>query len=206
MAKRVKPGNGEPLKPYRWWELLSRSVLFLEVTEPAGPVLYAVDVRPGGDADDGAVRARLYRDGRQAAVSRVPARFPVGRGVIEVATTTYGVRRAHYVAPDGSETQLLPHPRSGEGRRARFHRAHPTASRAIAVVSIVCVLVGVTLTGLQLAETVTRIDAVSDLTGTFLSPVQLPVWANIGVVLLIAAASTERALRMRSSWLDELAG
>lgn len=206
MAKRVHPGNGEPLKPYRWWQLLSRSVLFVRIAEPWGPTLYAVDVRPGGDKDDGEVRARLYRNGVQHSVSRVPARFPVGGGVIEVRTSAYGVRRAHYVRADGSETQLSPHPQSGEGRRARFHRDHPVASRAVAAVSITVVLVGVALTGLQLLEAVTAIPQVEAVTGRFHSPVMLPVWLNIGVVLTIAAASTERALRFRSSWLDGLAG
>lgn len=204
--KRVKPGNGQALPPYRWWHPLNRALLFARVPSEGGSATYAVDVRVLGDTEDGEVRARLYRDGRQVAVSRVPARFPVENGVIEVRAGTYGLRRAEWVADDGTRTAMTPHPRSGEGLRARFHRAHPTASRAIAGASIVVVLVGVTLEVLQLLEILTGIPPVNEITGSFVSPVALPLWANVTVVLIVAVASIERALRLRSSWLDELAG
>jgi hypothetical protein len=199
---RVKPGDGRPLPPFRWWQLLSRSVFFLRTPTAT----YAVDVRIAGDRDDGEVRARLYRNGVQTAVSKVPARFPVDGGRIEVAATLWGLKRCHFVADDGTETQLEPHPRSGEGRRARFDRAHPAASRAVGMVSVGVVIVGVALTVMQLLESVTSVPTVQEVTGIFVSPVRLPVAANVGVVLLIAAASVERALRLRSSWLDHLAG
>lgn len=37
--------------------------------------------------------------------------------------------------------------------------------------------------------------------GTFTSPVDLPAWGNAVVGLGAAAASTERALRLRYNWL-----
>jgi hypothetical protein len=201
--KRVKPGDGRPLAPYRWWQLLSRSVFFLRL--PESPNEYAIDVRTSGDRDDGTVRARLYRNQVQSAVSKVPARFPVEGGVIEVETTMFGVRRAHYVTTDGAETQLTPHPRSGEGRRANLHRQHPVLSRVIAVVATIIVIVGIAITLLQLAESLSNIPPIANSIGVFVSPIRLPFWANIGVILLIASASVERALRMRSSWIDALA-
>lgn len=74
-ARRVRPGNGEPLPRFRWWQLLSRSVRTMTLRAPDGTVsTYAVDVRQMGDPDDGAVRARLYLDGGLLSVSTLPER------------------------------------------------------------------------------------------------------------------------------------
>lgn len=205
--RRVKDGDGRPLPRYRWWQQLSRSLFTLRLAGEDGvPVEYAVDVKHGGDASDGEVRARLYVDGRQRAVSRTPARFIVPGGAIEVATTQFGLRRCHFVADDGREHQLRPHPRSGAGRRARLHRDHPALSRAIGAVSIVFLLVGVALLGLQLAETISEIPPLAERFGTFVSPVQLPLWLNVALTAAAATASTERALRLRYHWLLDAAG
>ena len=205
-AKRVKPGDGNPLPPFRWWQLFSRSVFTLTLqTTAVGTDTYAVDVRLWGDRDDGEVRARLYRDGRQVAVSKVPARLPVPGGVIEVQVGGFGMRRCHFVADDGTERQLTPDPRTAEGRRARLDRDHPDASRVIAVVSTILVLVGVALTLLQLAEPISQIPPIADTVGTVTSPLHLPLWANITLVVATALGSTERALRLRATWLDSLA-
>ena len=73
--RRVKPGDGRPLPPFRWWQVVTRTLFVIEATDtgarPAtAPVSYAVDIRQWGDRDDGDVRARLYRDGALDAVSR----------------------------------------------------------------------------------------------------------------------------------------
>lgn len=42
---KVEPGNGSALPPYRWWQLFGRSVFFIELEEPDGKHIYAVDAR-----------------------------------------------------------------------------------------------------------------------------------------------------------------
>src|SRR3712207_8039331 len=70
-AKRVNPGDGRPLKRFRWWQQFSRSLFYLELLGSDGRrTVYAVDVRPMGD-EDGRVLANLYRDGWHHATSKV---------------------------------------------------------------------------------------------------------------------------------------
>jgi hypothetical protein len=205
-AKRVKPGDGRALQRFRWWQMLRRSLLFIELPSPSAerPTTYTVDVHLWGDKD-GEIRAHLYRDGRHHAESKVPARFPVEGGNIEVAVSGFGVKRAHFVADDGSERQLVPDPHSAEGRRARFDRRHPAASRWVGVVSLLMLLVGAGLNLLQLIEPLSEIPPIADTLGTFESPIRLPVWANVSLGLAAVIGSTERALRLRYSWLDSFA-
>jgi hypothetical protein len=54
-------------------------------------------------------------------------------GVIEVAMSTYGIRRCHYRPLGGQPRQLTPDPASAEGLRARFGASHPGHSRAIGI-------------------------------------------------------------------------
>lgn len=206
--QRVKPGDGQQLKRFRWWQmLLGRALLHLELPGDDGRrVVYSVDVRHQGDRRDGVVRAQLYRDGRQHAVSTVPAVFPVEGGAIEVATTAVGVRRCHHVAADGTERRLVPDPKSAEGRRARLERDHPSVSRLVGVVSVVVLVVGVGLNLLQILEPISRIPPVAENLGVFVSPIHLPLWLNITLGLGAALASTERALRLRYHWLLDAGG
>ncbi|MFP5071102.1 hypothetical protein ACLFMI_15745 [Pseudonocardia nantongensis] len=206
--QRVKPGDGRPLKRFRWWQMfLGRALLHLQLTGDDGSqAVYSVDVRHQGDREDGVVRAQLYRDGRHHAVSKVPAVFPVEGGAIEVATTGVGVKRCHYAAADGTERQLIPDPKSAEGRRARLEREHPSVSRSIGVVSIVMLIVGVSLNLLQILEPVSRIPPIAGNLGVFVSPIHLPLWLNVALGLGAALASTERALRLRYHWLLDAGG
>ncbi|MDN5917919.1 MAG: hypothetical protein L0I76_22960 [Pseudonocardia sp.] len=186
---------------------LGRALLHLQLIGDDGRrAVYSVDVRHQGDREDGVVRAQLYRDGRHHAVSKVPAVFPVEGGAIEVATTGVGVRRCHYVAADGTERQLIPDPKSAEGRRARLDRDHPSASRMIGVVSVVMLVVGVGLNLLQILEPISRIPPIAENLGVFESPIHLPLWLNITLGLAAALASTERALRLRYHWLLDAGG
>jgi len=204
-AKRVRPGDGRALQPFRWWQLLRRSLFLLEVFGRDGhPVGYAVDVRHWADKETGESVAHLYVDGRHHAYSRVPAMFAVEGGTIEVAASQFGLKRCHYVAADGAERQLIPDPRSAEGRRARLDSRHPSLSRSLGFVSVVMLLVGVALLVLQVAEPISEIPPVADSIGTFESPIHLPLWLNLALGLGAVAASTERALRLRFSWLDSL--
>lgn len=200
MPRRQKRGDGRPLERFRWWHLLSGRKLFsLTVPRPGAPdVVYAVDVR---SHDDGDPRAHLYRDGAQAVVSKLPARFAVEGGAIQVASGTYGLRRMHYVRPDRSERRLTPHPRSAVGRRLRLEKTHPVASRWIAATAIVVLVIGVGVNVPQLVQVITEIPPIAERFGTFLSPIQLPLWLNIALGAGAALASMERGLRLRYHWM-----
>ncbi|MGW6589476.1 hypothetical protein [Streptomyces globisporus] len=200
--RRVKPGDGKPLKPFRWWQMTRRSLLAIALPVGGGlSATYTVEVKHGGDPETGMVRARLYRDGLCEAESKLPARFPVPGGTIEVRRSEVGMRRCHFVADDGRETRLVPDPRSGEGRRMNFAREHPGASALIGAVSVVLLLIGVGLNLLQAAQPISEIPAIAESWGTFESPLRLPVWLNVTLGLGAALGATERAMRMRYHWL-----
>lgn len=197
----MKPGDGHALQRYRWWQPFSRSLFHLYATDESGaPVTWSVDIRHGGD-DNGDVFAQLYRDGINVAKSKVPAAFPIPGGTIEVVTSGFGLRRCHFVADDGSERQLVPDAASAEGRRARLQRTNPGLSRIIGATSVAVLIVGVVLGVPQLLETITSIPPIAERIGTFASPIHLPAWLNIALVMATIAASTERALRLRYNWL-----
>lgn len=198
---RVEPGDGRALERYRWWQLFSRSLFHLRVVGDDGTAeLWSIDVRHGGD-ENGEVRAQLYRDGLHRGQAEPPAAFRVSGGRVEVATSMFGLRRCHYVADDGTVRQLVPDPRSAEGRRARLNATHPATSRMLGVASTIVLIVALVLGVPQIIEQLTRIPLVAESIGTFVSPIQLPVWMNTALLLATLAASTERALRLRYSWL-----
>jgi hypothetical protein len=203
-AQRVKPGNGRPLKPFRWWQPFDRALFTLSLHRAADPpVVYTVDVRAGQRmlSEDGKGKADLYLDGVHHAESKLPAAFPVDGGTIEVAASDFGLSRCHYVTADGSERQLVPDRASAEGRRARLGREHPTLSRWISFVSVVLLVVSLLLVVPQLVEAITLLPPVAERFGTFVSPIQLPIWATSALGLAAVLASTERALRLRHHWL-----
>lgn len=201
-ARRVKPGDGHALTRFRWWQPFSRSLLHIPLFEEDGRShTWSVDVRLGGDSEDGEVRARLYRDGVHHAVSKLPAAFPVPGGTIEVVASNYGLRRCHFVGDDGSERQLTPDPASAEGRRAWLERRHPLLSRGIGIVSVAVLLVALVLGIPQIVEQISQIPPVAENIGSFTSPFHLPVWFNIALTVGAIVASTERALRLRYHWL-----
>lgn len=200
-SRRVEPGDGHALQPYRWWQPFSRSLFHLHLDDGHGArETWSVDVRHGGDAN-GEVYAQLYRDGLSHSRSKLPASFSVPGGTIEVVTSSFGLRRCHYVAPDGTQRQLAPDPASAEGRRARLERTRPALSRAIGIASVAVLLIALVFGVPQLVEQVTRIPPVAEIVGTFVSPLRLPAWANVSLLVATLVASTERALRLRYNWL-----
>lgn len=201
LAKRVKPGDGRLLKPFRWWQMTRRSVMSIALPVDGRQVIHTVEVKHGGDAESGVVRAGLYLDGHLRARSRVPARFPVAHGHIEVRTSQLGLRRCHLVAYDGSQRPLEPHPKSAEGRRMRFGREHPALSGLLGVVSVLLLLTGVVLNVLQAAEPISEIPYIAGMIGSFESPLHLPGWLNLAFGFGAAAAAIERAMHMRYHWL-----
>jgi hypothetical protein len=196
---KAGPGDGSPLQAYRLWQLLTRSLFSIQLD---GRV-FAVDVRHGRDSSSGKRPAALYRDGVQVLAGNLPVAFPVPGGVIEVATSQYGVKRMHHVDDGGREHVLRPHPRSPEGRRARFDQRHPRVSAAVGAVGLVVLLVGLAVTLSVAAEQITRIEAVAQYVGTFVSPVHLPGWAKIALPAAGALAATDRALRLKSTWMAD---
>ncbi|MDT0301774.1 hypothetical protein [Streptomonospora wellingtoniae] len=203
-AQRVKPGNGRPLKPFRWWQPASRALFYLPLRSDGGrEAVYAVDVSYVQRifSEDGKGKAHLYLDGRHHAESKLPAAFPVPGGTIDVVPTAFGLRRCHYVTAAGAERQLVPDQRSGEGRRARLAREHPALSRGIGLLSLALLLVPLLLLIPQILEAAFQLPPVTRRFGTFTSPVHLPVWLNVALALGAAAASVERAMRLRYNWL-----
>jgi hypothetical protein len=202
---RVRPGDGSPLPEYRGWHLFSRSLFGLVLTDRAtGSHLFEVDVRPNADSTTRKRPATLYRDGIQVSRANVPVAFPVPGGVIEVATSPYGVKRIHYVRDDGTEQRLRPHPRSPEGLRARFDRRFPRTSGLIGAMAVVVLLVGLAVSLSLAVEAITRIPPVAEHIGTFTSPISLPGWAKIALPAAGAVAGVERSLTFRSQWLTRL--
>ncbi|MCO8273873.1 hypothetical protein M1L60_25065 [Actinoplanes sp. TRM 88003] len=207
-VQRIKPGDGRALKRFRWWQPLSRSLFWLPADAAAGrPAVYAVDVSHVKSDDNGDTEAHLYRDGLRYARVRLPAFFPIEGGTIEVAASAFGIKRCHFVADDGTEQQLVPDPRSAEGRRARLERERPALSRWIGVVALVLIVVPLLLGLPQTIESISRIPPLAERFGVFDSPFDASVWFNIALGVSATIGSTERALRLRyNRWLDTVAG
>ncbi|MEU7313079.1 hypothetical protein [Streptomyces sp. NPDC007083] len=64
-VRRVEPGDGRPLKPFRWWQTMFRGLFHFRLPDgDGGRTLYSVDVRHWMNQSSGDVRAQLYRDRR----------------------------------------------------------------------------------------------------------------------------------------------
>ncbi|NJC24272.1 hypothetical protein BJ994_003348 [Arthrobacter pigmenti] len=192
------------MQRFRWWQTFGRNLFHLRLSNPDGyQALYAVDIRHWGNQGSGEVKADLYRDGRRYAESKLPAAFPLKEGgIVEVAMSGFGLKRCHYITANGAEHQLIPDPRSAEGRRARLDREHPSLSRGIGFLSATFLVIGLLLLLLQIAGPISEVPPLAERFGTFESPVQLPLWLNIALGLGAVLGSMERALRLRCSWLD----
>ncbi|MFI1225039.1 MULTISPECIES: hypothetical protein [unclassified Streptomyces] len=200
--QRVEPGDGRALKRFRWWQVLFRALFYLRLTHSDGrQTVYAVDVRHGQNQTSGQVKAHLYLDGRQHARAGLPAAFPVPGGTVEVAMSSFGLKRCHYVTTGGVASQLVPDRDSAEGRRAYLERAHPALSRLIGALSSMVLVVALTLLVFQLIEPVTQVPPIARRFGSHTSPLDLPGWLTLAIGGCAAAASTERAWRLRYSRL-----
>lgn len=200
-VRKVKPGDGSRLKPFRWWQLVNRSLFAVELEGAKGTRhSYAVSL----DFFDWDQRTYLYTDGVQTARSELPARFPIAGGHIDVETTMYGLKRMHLVRDDGSEKMLTPDPHSAEGLRARLAQRYPKLSRGIGITAVATLLISLFFGLPALAQAVSEWEVIADNVGTFTSPFDLPGW--FGVTLLVAGiiAATERALTLRNHWLIDI--
>ena len=206
-VRRIEPGDGRLVQRFRWWQLLGRSLFHLDIADAAGySVKYTVDARQWKTDENGYMKVFLYRNGLQHAVSRAPAVFPVECGAIEVAASSFGLKRCHFVSNAGVERQMHPDAHSAEGRRARLDERRPQLSRLIGIVSIVALLVGVGLLLQQIAVPILRIPPIAEQIGPVEPLINLPLWLSISLGLVAALASTERALRMRYRWWLDAAG
>ncbi|WP_340558541.1 hypothetical protein [Streptomyces sp. GSL17-111] len=202
---RVRPGDGRELTRFRWWQLPGRALFHLDPADPHAP-RYTVDVRHWHNQSSGEVTAQLYRDGRRHAVGRMPVAFPVEGGTIEVAMSRFGVKRCHFVAADSTERQLRPDPRSAEGRRARFARHHPVASRAVKALSVAALLIGTVLLAQEILVPLAALPPVAERFGPVEPLISLPTWLNVALGITAVLAGMERALRLRHHWLLDAAG
>lgn len=197
---KVKPGDGHPLKDYRSWQIFTRSLFYIRLPEEDGTSsVYAVNVHYF-DEDE---IADMYRNGKHVAKTKLPGVFPVPGGVIEVETTTYGLKRMHYVTDDGEE-MLSPHPNSLEGLRLRFDARFPRASNMIKNTAIIVLLISLILGLPQLVALVSQIPFIAEKFGTFESPIILPNWLNITLTVAAGLAALERAITLRYHWLIDM--
>lgn len=199
--KKIKAGDGHALKKYRFHHLFSRSLFYKKLQENDDTThTYAVDVNYFNEEST----AELYRDGKHHSSSKLPAVFPVPGGVIEVATTTFGLKRMHFINEDNKEYLLSPDRRSTEGLRMRLDARFPKVSSAIAKMAIITLLVSLVLGLPQLVALMTQLDIISEHFGTFESPIVLPDGVNITILVVGTLAAIERALMLRNHWLIDM--
>lgn len=199
-VQRVQAGNGRSLKPFRWWQPLSRALFYLPLTSVDGrKAVFAVDVPYWQQllTDDGKGKAHLYLDGKHHALSKLPAAFPVPGGTIIIEASTFGLKRCHYFTNEGNMQQLVPDESSAEGYRARLDREHPVLSRWIGFLSLLMLIIPIALALPQIIESVSKVPPIAQRFGVFNSPIHLPIWLNIALGVCGAAASMERATRLR---------
>lgn len=199
--KRIRPGDGHPLKPFRVWHGLTRSLFYAPLETSEGRAkLYAVNVNYF-DWDD---KADLYLDGVHTAQADLPAEFPVEGGTIEVAASTYGLKRMHFVDRTGQARVLKPAPASAEGLRASLAQRAPRISRLMSILAVVILLTLLPFGLLHIAEIITQIGFAQQYIDPFTSPIRLPDWATTPALVLSILAALERALTLRSHWLIDM--
>lgn len=198
---KVKPGNGSTLKPYRFYQLLSRSLFYARLREEDGEIhTYAVDVHYFSEDET----AKVYRNGKHIATSKYPAMFPVPDGFIEVGVGSFGLTRMHYVTEQGVEHQLYPDSISTEGLRMRFDARFPKTSKVIGMTAIIILLTSIVVGFPQLIEMITQIPYIQENIGTYESPISLPNWLNGTLFVAGIVAALERALTLRNHWLIDM--
>lgn len=207
-SRKMKDGDGRMLKPVTGLRSLSHTQFSIALpaeapaATPAAAVerhVYTVEVNYFAMEYD----ASLYRDGRRILIAEMPAVFPVPGGVIEAASSSFGMKRVHFVGAGGEE-QLKPAPGTSEYWRARLAHRHPAFSRFLGIAAVVVLLVSLALLLPQLLELVTSIPVVAERVGTFTSPIVLPPWLNTGITVAGFLAALERALTLRNHWLIDM--
>lgn len=84
--KKLKPGDGHLLKPYRLWHIFTHSLFHVEITKKRDMETRHYALKSRYFTEEPSVD--LYQEGRHVAFSKLPATFPVENGVIEVKNST----------------------------------------------------------------------------------------------------------------------
>lgn len=198
---KIQPGDGHQLKPFRWWQMLGRTLFYAPLkTDNGQPRTYAVSV----DFFDWDDRADVYLNGKHHARAKLPASIPVEDGAIEVATTLYGLKRMHFVAATGEEQVLKPDGASAEGERAKLAQRKPGLSRAIGILAVIILLTLLPIGLLQLVEFFSQTGVAGNFMDPFTSPINLPEWTSTPLLVLSILAALERALTLRNHWLLDM--
>lgn len=200
-TKKVKEGDGHPLKSYRLWDIFTRSLFYTElVDENNHTITYAVDFKFWVEEH----KAELYRNGRHAGSSKLPAAFPVRGGVIEVGTGSYGINRMHVVTDEGNVYPLYPDKRSLRGLRLWLDRRFPRVSSFIGKLAVFILILSLLISLPQLLEMIFQIPWLIENIGEFHSPITLPAAVNFAIVGAGILAGYERSLTLRNHWLIDI--
>ncbi|AOS64557.1 hypothetical protein [Actinoalloteichus hymeniacidonis] len=188
--------DGRTLRPFRRREVLHRSVYSITHDGPNGlGHTWTVDIDMG--QEDGGWDAELYLDGIWQAKREMPAEFAIPGGRIEVNAGMYGVTRVHLVRDSGVEQRMKPARGTAEDLRFRLQRRNPTVSRWIGGAAIVVLLVNLVLVVPRAIELITSVPRIAELVGTFESPIVLPDWLSVGLLVAGILAAVERTLTLR---------
>lgn len=199
-VKKIKEGDGHRIRPFRFWEIFSRTMFHINLMDEEGESRrYSVTVNFFGYEE----AVKLFKDGRHQATSEAPASFPVPGGYIEVGVSTAGLTRMHYVSGEKEEV-LSPNKGTAEYLRNRFGKRFPITSRVIGMIAVVILLISLVFGIPQLIEYVSHIEIIRDNIGTFTSPLQLPGPLNMTLLILAALAAMERALTLKNHWLIDM--
>jgi hypothetical protein len=185
----ARPGAGRaPLPPFRPSPSLQRTRFAIRLPDPSTATV---------DVDHLSGRASLYWDDRHVQTSDMPVRFSLGPDRIEVAASRYGMRRIHLISADGSQRRLEPAPGTPEHWRAQLSRRHPGVGRTLAACAVIVLMTNLLLLAPQLLDLVTHQPLWADRFPQFLSPIDLPAWANTVLTITVGLAGIERALTFR---------
>lgn len=197
---KVKEGDGKRMSPFHFWQVLSRTMFHIRLTDENGDSnIYSVTVNFFGDEK----AIKLFKDGRNVAYSAAPASFEVPGGYIEVGVSTAGLSRMHYVSGNNAEV-LTPNKGTAEHLRYVFDRKFPKTSKFIGILAVIVLLVSLVLGIPQLIEMATYMDIVKDNIGTFTSPIQLSTPVNTTLLIMGSLAAFERALTLKNHWLIDM--
>lgn len=198
---KIKEGDGHSLKPFKFWQMLTRSLYHIDLKNRSGHYdKYSVNV----EYYEAGEEVELYLNDKHIGSSSSPATFPVPGGYIDVQTTLYGLKRMHYVGDNHSEIVLEPNVGTAEDLRKKFALKYPFASRLISWLAIFILLLSLIVGIPQFIDLITHLDIISENIGTFNSPINLPGWLNTTIIILAAAAALERALTLKNNWLIDI--
>lgn len=142
-------------------------------------------------------RIRLYQNGKLVDTVRRRASWDIGGGRrIEAAVSQVGMKYVRVRTGRSHKAESLrPSPGTPEAWRSRIDREHPTASRLTGVAAII-ILIGVLL--IELPQLINLIEPWTN----FRAPtLDLPIWANIALIVLACAAAAERSVSMKHNAL-----